>query len=297
MGGKIAEQITDFYKKINSYFNPFGQFYIKVVIFLRVLVTEVFLDDLFSYEEDKQYELECDTSNVGCQLSCINRFSPINHLQLWQFELFCSMIATTFFMGTNLLNQHIYEKKTKKGILHKSSINFVEKRGHIHSTYTAIGYMFMLVIRLVLELYCVYIEMNLAQHHSQNAPVEGHWMQKFKLKEYWLCPTYSSNIVDGADSINQMMPKANRSDIFYRTDTIQACEQQQATVTCWISTSRMKTLGIIFMFSIMCIQSFITFMELLVELIKPLIGKNKGIGPKRQEYPSHRMPYHTGNFH
>lgn len=277
MGGKVIDTLSGFFDKLSAYFNPIGQFYVQIIFLARVLVTEVFLDDLFELEEDSHNELECETDNAGCELSCINRFSPINHLQLWQFELFCGMMCTCFFMAVNLLNQHIYDKKQKAKKLHLSSINFNKKRGKIHSHYTAVGYIFMLIFRLASEVYCIFIEYNLAKHHSQNSDNQ----EVFRLKETWLCPTYPRSQRHNSKAIDEILPIANRSLLFYRTDTVHACEQQQTTVTCWISYSRMKTLGIMFMFGVLCFQTCITALELLVELIKPLVGEKKGFGPKR----------------
>jgi len=288
--GHIIDQFNAFLEKCMSYFNPFGELYIKIIILCRVLVVEVFLDDLFEFDDDNY--LSCETDQVGCEISCINRFMPINHLQLWQFELFCAMMATCVFLAVNLINNHVYQKRKKKD---KSLSMFVEKEGVVHSKLTAVGYITMLVVRLTLELWCVFLEMNLAKHHSQNSK----FSEKFWLKDHWLCPTYSTNIGKNAvaESIDAIIPHANRSELFYRTDTVVACEQQQTTVTCWIPMSRMKRYGMLFMFGVLIMQTALTFCELSVEFIKPCVGLNKGFGPKRNKNdPLYHVESHVGGW-
>lgn len=188
----VGKTITNFNKKVNTYFNPIGQLYTKYVISFRIIVVNVFLKDLFSKDG-----LTCETKQVGCQLSCINRFAPINHMQIWNFELFCIALSITFFLCINLLNQHQFEKTKRKltnqlkndqlvSLKISENTSFRYKHSILHSNYTVIGYIGMLSIRLALECWCLFIEMNLARNHSQNSG----FMESLSLKERWLCPTY-----------------------------------------------------------------------------------------------------------
>ena len=95
----------------------------------------------------------------------------------------------------------------------------------------------MLVVRLGCEIVFLYLENQLGKHQSQNVE----FWEAFNLKESWIC---STNNVDKAaqESLDMLIPKPNRSEIFWTDDLNVACLQQKVTVTCWIPYSRMKTL-------------------------------------------------------
>lgn len=133
----------------------------------------------------------------------------------------------------------------------------------------------MLVIRLILEIYCIVIELELNVHHSQ----KSNFPELLTLNEKWLCPVYSTNLVNTPKldaSMNQFLPAKNRSILFHRSDTVTACEQQAIFVTCWIKESRMKSYGIKFMFTVICLQTWITVCELLTEIVQKFVGKRTG---------------------
>lgn len=279
--GEVFGTVNKFFQKFLSYFNPIGRLYIQIQILCRVLVVQVFLDDLFG-----DTSLTCETQQIGCELNCVNRFAPITHQQLWSFELFMVLLSSTIFVSFNRLNEHMFHKKQKYEKTYGKQISdmkfrsarFQEKELDNGSTikksnYITVGYILMLVIRLVLEIFCICLEYTLAKHLSQNAKPS----EVFQLKENWICST--NGVVNSEAqqmSIDLLLPPANRSELFYRTDENVACRQQAVTVTCWIPFSRMKSLGLIFMMVVICLQTILTFCELAVELIKPCVGENRG---------------------
>lgn len=157
-GGKIVKQTDKFSKKIFAYYNPVGKLYAKFVFLGRILAVGVFLDDLFK----SQPSIKCDTKQVGCELSCKNRFAPVSHVQIWQFNLFLGLLSSIIFTVFNMLNQRNYESYQRR-MVHKNPIydgrgNSFEikyywektKEGKtiINSGYIAVGYIAMLVFRL-----------------------------------------------------------------------------------------------------------------------------------------------------
>merc|ERR1712076_203654 len=131
------------------------------------------------------------------------------------------------------------------------------------SRITRFGYIVMLVVRLCCELIFLYVENQLGKHQSQNI---AFW-DAFNLKESWIC---STNNVDQAaqHSLDQLIPQQNRSEIFWTDDLNVACLQQKVTVTCWIPFSRMKSFGLLFMYWVLLVNTTLTAMELIFELVK-----------------------------
>merc|ERR1711981_335135 len=131
------------------------------------------------------------------------------------------------------------------------------------SRITRFGYIVMLMVRLCCELIFLYVENQLGKHQSQNI---AFW-DAFNLKESWIC---STNNVDQAaqHSLSQLIPIANRSEIFWTDDLNVACLQQKVTVTCWIPYSRMKSLWLWFMYFVLCISTCLTGFELAFELLR-----------------------------
>lgn len=282
--GDIFNEFAEQYKKVNSHFNPIGKCYLKFMLLCRVLVVGVFLDDLFD-----EPELTCETDQVGCETTCVNRFAPISHLQVWQAELMVVFLSIFVFLAFNIMNQKAFNSYKKKLDLNPNTEKYL-KAGfydvdnpdaqqadldnvnliNIRSNITTTGYIFMLCFRLAMEILFLVIEASLAKHHSQNSTFD----QFFYLKEKWLCPT-NDNDPAKIRSTNELLPFSNRSAFFHRLDTNFACVQQQVTVTCWIPYSRMKSLGMQFMYTVLVLQCVMTLMELILEMINVCRRKAK----------------------
>lgn len=274
--GEILGHINEFLSSINKYFNPIGKFYIQVQVLCRVLVCSVFLDDLF-----KSSSLECETKQVGCQQNCINRFAPLNHKKIWELELFTVMLAIVVFLAFSLYNDYTVNKlKKKRDRLHESDEtkeawlqNAYSKRSMVRKTkkkqeffkspITTAGYITMLLFRLTFEIIFLFIENQLGKHQSQNTE----FWNSFWLKESWLCATNTPK-APMEESLDRVLPESNRSEIFWTDDWNMACLQQQITVTCWIPFSRMKSFGLLFMYWVLLVTTFLTFCELIFEIVK-----------------------------
>ena len=250
----------------------------------------MFLESLFDTEEDSA-GLECDTKQVGCELNCINRFTPLNHTRIWEAELFMVVFTNLSFTAFRVFNEYQYnkfrgdaeigeseeklienEKMVKTGDFKKvlprtideSVYHFKQKSGNqknfIKSRITNIGYLIMLFIRLFGEICFIYLENQLGKHQSQNIE----FWNAFNLKENWIC---SSNNKDTAavESLDQLIPVGNRSEIFWTDDLNVACLQHRVTVTCWIPFSRMKSYGMWFMFLTLCFSCWLTVLEICWE--------------------------------
>lgn len=271
--GDIKEAIWQIKGLFYDYFNPVGRLYIQMIFLCRVVVLTMIIDDIFDGPE-----LECDTNQVGCTLNCINRFSPINHQRIWEMELFLILITCTIFSVFHYFNKQQYTGRDEKQKI-TSSLRFKEKQRHsikgddkkvIVSRITRAGYLAMLIVRFVFEIGFLWVENQLGKHQSQNTE----FWSAFNLKESWICPT--NNVDDAAqESLDRLLPAANRSEIFWTNDLNVACLQQQVTVTCWIPFSRMKTYGLWFMYYVLCLQTTLTAFELLYELSSQCMKKKK----------------------
>ena len=309
---ELFKKFTSFWARLSGYINPIGKFYIQWITLCRTLVIVVFLDDLFK----TMPSLECDTKQVGCQMQCQNRFAPISHMQLWRLENFISMFTIFIFIAFNVIQNIAYQKYEKKHgknnlegqrkywLKTKTKVDKSgkEKRTEIlKSSYTVSGYILMLGIRFLLEVYCIYLEANLGKHVSQNAK----FTDIFNLKERWICPTNAEDVhglgLDESaqefqsalaglnlDIMSFIVPQANRSKLFYREDVNTACSKQPNVVPCWIPHSRMMTLGIKFMFIVLMVQTMLTFCELCMELGKLCFGDNKGFSRDYNEADFHQ---------
>ena len=278
---EIFRTINDFLSQLNQFFNPIGKFYMKIQLLCRVLVIVTFLDDLFG-----STDLTCETSQIGCQLTCLNRFAPITHQQLWAFELFCVMLSMVVFCGFNYYNKFLFKRYQKKH--HQKNLQNHNNRQQSCSAplYIVCGYKVMLIFRLACEFFSLYVEYNLSKHISQNAD----FYEVFQLKESWLCPAYNNPKLDYSTKIGEIgisdqreiqmavqkfFPDNNRSELFYRDDMNLACAQQQVTVTCWIPFSRMKSLGLKFMYGLLVFQTILTSFELMLECFRPKKSERK----------------------
>jgi len=283
----IMGQINSAISTAKAYYNPIGHFYIQVQLLCRIIITEVFLDDLFK----DQPSLKCDSKQPACEQNCINRYSPINHNKLWQFELFLVLLCCTLFSALCLFHDHNVKKHIKKKDgeskknddapsitqykyydkkgrplytinnpqegLKATKLEASKVKGKTHSVYTQCAYVFMLVCRFGVELWSLILESQLAKHQSQNA----YFWDRFWLKESWYCAT---NVPDNSESVDRMIPVANRSDYFWTDDLNEPCVQQQVIVTCWIPFSRMKSVGMMFMYFVLLFTWFLTILELIV---------------------------------
>jgi len=282
MGSGVADifgRISQFLKTLQLHFNPIGKLYIQVQLLCRVLVCGVFLDDLFG-----KVELKCDTNQLGCNQNCINRYAPVTHNKLWQAELFLVMISTTLFSAFSLFHNYAVREYSKKlNDNTRSKHDFLLKKANVEersrhsknfrtSAIIRFGYKIMLIIRLFFEIFCCYLEGELGTHQSQNA---GFW-DRFHLKETWICPT---NNPEYSIAQEEMLPFQNRSELFFRNELNLACIQQHTAVTCWIPFSWMKSLGLIFMYWVMLLTTFLTFCELMYELI-PCTGRRESLGSR-----------------
>lgn len=290
----IIKPFTTYYNQVTSWFNPIGLFYIKFQILFRILGFSVFFNDIF-----KGTSLTCETAQVGCRTTCINRYAPISEVQLWSFELFIVMLTLIIFTIFKTINRRRHEKfelkKNSEKYFIKNSDRFYVKSGTVHSVYTTSGYILMLSVRFISELIFLYLEAQLAQHHSQ----QSSFSEYFDLKEHWNC---AINANGDDEAIQKVIPMTNRS-IFHRTDENLACIQQMTSVKCWIPLSRMKALSLKFMYVVLIVQTILTFFELLWEMLKPMTGPNRGFAglPKREKikeedrfnsfFESHAHPY------
>jgi len=300
--GDILTHINEFLGQINKYFNPIGKFYIQVQVLCRVLVCSVFLDDLF-----KSSSLQCDSKQVGCEQNCINRFAPLNHKKIWELELFMVMLAIVIFLAFNLWNEHVINREKKKNdrrqqkldqeqmkqsLMRKSFRSKKDKKGNefYKSNYTSMGYIFMLVFRLCFEIFFCWLENQLGKHQSQNTE----FWNSFWLKESWLCATNYPGPGPEKDSLDQIIPAENRSEIFWAEDYNMACLQQKVTVTCWIPFSRMKSFGLLFMYWVLLVNTTLTALELIFELVKLCTSGRKN---NMQPLPEEERPIIPGVAH
>ena len=84
-------------------------------------------------------------------------------------------------------------------------------------------YILTITIRGILEAWFIWIEYNLNLNQSQNA----NFLETMQLKEKYYCYThYDDNVHDNKVSVDYYLPPQNRSALFYTSDRIEACQQQ-----------------------------------------------------------------------
>ena len=292
-------QWQKFNKSLEIYFNPIGRLYIKYVAIARFLFFSTFLGDIGGGGD----KLACDTKQIGCTVVCNNRYTPVNHHKIWAFEMFTVALINSIFYFLNYLNRKSFESYKKKleaqsgaqnaeqnALLQPLKFTSARKRKNvqvytnsegnkkfsvethrgkdiIRSNYVAVGYFLMLALRLIAEFFFILLEISLAKHQSQKA---GLW-ESFQLNEYWHCIT-NSNEMHGFESqeLHDVIVPVNNRTMFYREDLTVACGQQVGSVKCWIPFSRLKTLGMQFMFYVLIVQICLTVLELLVEIKRSL---------------------------
>lgn len=256
--------LSSIQKQFVHYFNPIGKFYITVQFLCRILIPQFVLDKMFS-----EPVLVCDTRQLGCEQNCINRFTPMNHQRIWEVELLMIILSLMVFWGFSFVHREL-KKRDRKEInrLFGYGKKWISGKGKnrkeiVVSKITRCGYITMLCVRISFEMSFLYIENQLGKHQSQN---DAFW-QAFNLKESWLCATNDDNPA-AQRSLSKIIPEQNRSMLFWTEDWNPACMQQSVTVTCWIPYSRMKSIWLWFMYSVLCFSTCLTFFELTFELTK-----------------------------
>lgn len=283
---KITKNINGWYKTTLKYINPIGKFYHEFQILMRILLVNTFLKPLFSLKALKG-AFKCDTKQVACVKMCLNRFAPISHWQLWNFELFGWMVTLGLFSFIcNALDSAESEAKqidriesseekqkaisnlrnTKRGKfvlnLHKEQIRAEEQN---RKNPIVVGvYMFIILLRIFVEMWFIVVEYNLNLNQSQN----GDFFETMELKEKYSCYThYDDNSFDSRKSVDFYMPENNRSNLFWVDDTIEACLQQDK-VTCWIKFSRAKSYGMQIMFLVLICNLILSITEFIFALVE-----------------------------
>jgi hypothetical protein len=284
MGGattshKISKNIGSWYKTTSKYINPIGRFYHEFQMICRILLVNTFLKGLFALKSVKS-SLLCDTKQPACKTICINRFAPISHWQLWNFELLGWMVVVgTFSFVCIMLDdaEAKYEKINKIDDEEEKTAKFKQlkstRKGRITYNYNQerlrakaenrknpaveIFYITTILFRAILELWFLFVEYNLNLNQSQNA----NFLETMQLKEKYYCYThFDDNPYDDKHSVDYFLPVANRSEIFYTDEVIETC-QQQDRVTCWIKFSRVKSYGIQIMFLVLVCNFILSVLE------------------------------------
>ena len=175
---------------------------------------------------------------------CINRFAPITFKKLWELELWMVLIVTGVFIVFVYMNKTVMDAKKYKKM--KKYLNVHEKKVKgdkvvVYSKFISIGYVIMLLIRIVGEFYFLRLEYNLAVHQSGLTGIMA-----FMLPEKYDCLTHINE-----DVTVKGISKNAQSDIFYIDEPLEACSQQEYAVPCWIPHSRMKQKGLYFMYWIL----------------------------------------------
>jgi len=258
MGIGLIDVAKQWYDRILGYFNHMGRIWMQIFL-IRWIVCEAFIEDKFG-----SGDLTCDTSQVGCQQNCVNRFAPVTQAKLWSFQFMLEMVAVFIFVLASYYNEYRYNKHKAKmesrGMQPNPNKYYTKTRYGkevILTTMMRNTYILMLICRLFAEFLFLFLEKELAKHHSQNS--DG--IEIFQLKEYWKCGT------NDHPSTDDVLPSSNRS-LFYIEDVNRACIQQDVAVTCWIPFSHMKTYGLYFMYFMLVIQTIFTGAELLFEIIR-----------------------------
>ena len=190
---------------------------------------------------------------------CVNRFAPITFKKLWELELWMVLIATGIFIIFVHANKTVMDPKRYKKL--RKMLNFHEKKIKdgkviVYSKFISVGYMVMLVLRIFMEFYFLQLEYNLAVHQSGKTG-----FQAFMLPEEWKCNTNMDNNIEITGE-----SRRDVSDIFFIGERNTACGKSRLEIDCWIPASRMKQKGLIFMYAVLMMQTFISFIELFVLL-------------------------------
>lgn len=261
----ILSQIRALLKEFTGYFNSIGRFYLKYQLFFRVLFVNVLLSDIFGGEK-----LICDTGQPGCQEMCVNRFAPITFKKVWELELWMVLIVDGIFILFVYANKRVLDKKKYEKIRKRLRVEEKQVKGDkviIYSALTAFGYVVMLIIRLMMEIYFLRVEYQLAVHQSGKTGI-----QAFSLPEKYHCLTHIGE--EFGDIEVSGTKDSARSDIFYFSEPLLACSQSRIEVPCWIPISHMKTKGLYFMYGVLIISTCLTFLELVMVMLNKVCKRN-----------------------
>lgn len=274
----IYDHFKSVWTDINAYLNIFGKIYIKYQFIMRIIFMEVLLADVFTGGFNS---LVCDTQQVACESMCKNRFNTITFQKLWETEFYIASLVTALFVVFEM-TQRKYLKRIKKKISQgyskerfNDSLSASMVRGKstisshngkeveiIFSSYIATGYIMMLTARLLVELWFLYIEYNLGMHQTGNSGIYA-----WSYPEKYNCSTHY--ILDTAHEIT------NAKSMFYIEEPLEACNQNQYVVTCWIPNSILKTKGLYFMLIVLLGGILLTTLELLTALKDACSKKTK----------------------
>lgn len=293
----ILGQLQGLYKDITDYFNPVGRAYLQYQLIFRVMFVNILLSDIFG-----GWKLICDTQQVGCQEMCINRFAPISFKKLWELELWFVLIVECIYIIFMYLNASVeavienpdHKNKNSKRLEKMAGIRRYEvvdgkkrriERGDeirktdnkvvVYSRFTSIGYFIMLVVRILVEIYFLHIEYQLAIHQTGKTGIEA-----FELPEKYHCRTHQMKEIDG-QSANE--PDGEKSSVFYINEPLEACSQQRYEVVCWIPNSRMKTKGLYFMYMVLIVSTLLSVVELIWLASTSCCGTSKKKQALRQQ--------------
>lgn len=86
--------LQTFSLKVRKYSNSWGKVWWILNTIFRAFVTISIGNAIYS---DEQNNFKCDTRQPGCTQVCFNRFSPINPIRFWSFQMLVLFIPTIFF--------------------------------------------------------------------------------------------------------------------------------------------------------------------------------------------------------
>lgn len=192
----LIEQIQKLVEDILHHFNLVGRIYLQFQFLFRFLIYNLLLTDIFNSDD-----LICDTNQVGCQRTCINRFTPITWKKLWEFELWGIIFFVVLFTLLKQANDEIYSfVENKKGVtsdLLRSSLNVKTKTKNfidsdqnptnVEYKYTkllSIGYIFILIMRTLFHLTFLHFGYQLAMHQTN----------KLRAEAFFLPESYSTTV-------------------------------------------------------------------------------------------------------
>jgi len=289
---KITKNIGEWWKTTGKYVNPVGKFYHEFQLIARILLSTTFLKKLFELKAVKK-TLLCDTKQPACKTICINRFAPISHWQLWNFELLgwmfvlglfsfvCNLLDSKETEYENIMKLEENERELKLNKLKSSksgriaiqyNLERIRAKEENRKNPVVVGfYIFTILLRVLVESWFLWLEYNLNLNQSQNAD----FYETMQLKEKYYCYTnFDENPHDDKSAADYYLPEQNRSAIFYNTEVIETC-QQQDRVTCWIKYSRIKSYGIQIMFIVLVCNLCMSVLELLWAVVDLIFDLNK----------------------
>jgi hypothetical protein len=119
-------------------------------------------------------------------------------------------------------------------------------------------YILALLLRLFLEYRFIKLEMDLAEHQSGKSGL----LERFFLPEKYICET---NYYTDTEIVSQAWKDTSRFKI---SEQLEACNKQPFAIPCWIVASRIKTLGILWMFFVQIVSTILTIVEIIWEVFR-----------------------------